>query len=127
MDLQNAGELADHLMTLLGGGLLVKLADLAIAKRRAQAREQPAVIKSAADYQHAVSEAAKDLLEDYRKQLGFVRDHCERLQQQLDHAREDLAAAALEHTGCRAELDKLRAEIDALKAAAPLFTQRGGS
>lgn len=125
MDLHSTGDLAKIAIAAVGGGGLAKLLDVLIVWRRGKAAETPAMIKAGAEMQHAVSEAAKDLLEDYRRQLGFVRDRCDALQADLDQARSDLARSLQEHASCRTELELLRGEIDELKAQAALFTAGG--
>ena len=119
-------DVATIVTAALSGGLLGKLVDWAISRGRSKANAAPALVKNAAEFQHAVSEAAKDLLRDYRDQLGFVRMRCDELQEALDHtrtelqaAREELARTTRGHSDCQAELAKLRAEIQTLVAAMP--------
>lgn len=117
----DGGQLAEILGALGLGGIGKAFIDLVIARGRARSAEGPAMIKSASEFQEALSEAAKALLADYRNQLGFVREHCERLQAQVDHAAQELIKTRAEHETCRAELAGLRREIAALRAAAATF------
>lgn len=120
-------DLATIVASALSGGVLGKLIDWLVSRGRAKAAATPALIKAGAEFQQAVSEAARELLEDYRNQLAFVRDRCDRLQADLDRAlaelraaREDLAHAERRHGDCQAELAALRREIEVrLGAASP--------
>jgi chromosome segregation ATPase len=125
-------DVATIVASALSGGVIGKLIDWALARGRARAAATPALIRAGADFQQAVSEAARELLEDYRNQLGFVRERCDRLQADLDRARaelqaarEELAQAERRHGDCQAELAKLRREIEARLAAVSAAPEAG--
>lgn len=90
----------------LGVGGLLKAAFDWWRDRQTKAVLAPAALTSAnAEFQTAVSDAARDLLKDYRDQLRYVRERCDGLEEKVD-------ACEARHAGCEEAVRSLTARLD---------------
>jgi hypothetical protein len=111
------------------GGLLKGLFDW-WRDRQTKAVLAPAALTSAnAEFQTAVSHAARDLLTDYRDQLKYVRERCDGLEAKVDvcearHADCEGSVRSLTQRLDESEQDRssLKAAIDGLLAGHPPAT-----
>lgn len=99
------------------GGIFTKLADVWLRRRRGKAQDAARDASADAELRRVLSHATTRLIRDYERQLGFVRDHCNRLEAGQQELKTQVDGCETHRIECERKVTALEAEVERLLQA----------